>query len=280
MKKIVLIIIPILFIAFIVTNCNRKVVANSAANSDRTKPTAKLMTYTKKGITLTELYSPEQFENATIAQNTSSSTMAELDSNKIKVEYTTSNYELQKQTDTTGIKSCANAVKGQHIHCIVDNGPYNALYEKSGTVKATDDGQHMVLSFLSRSYHESIKNKNAYALSSVISGKSRYYARYAAPDLSKPMLFYSRPKDVYKGGETEAVLLDFYLVNCDLDKDGYKVKAEINGTEFLLTKWSGYFMEGLPMGENTIKLTLLDGKGNIVDSPFNVSERKFTLKAN
>ena len=124
----------------------------------------------------------------------------------------------------------------------------------------------------------SIKNKNAYALSSVITGMSRYTARYAAPDLTSPMLFYSRPKGEYSGLETDAVLLDFYIVNCDLSNEGYRVKAEINGTEFMLKKWCGYFMEGLPMGENTVKLTLIDAKGKQVESPYAVSERKFVLK--
>lgn len=275
MKNIVYILTPIIALVFLASNCNRKVSANSV--TENTNQTAKLMTYTKKGITLTEFYSPEQFADATIAQSTSSSSSELLDENKISIHYTTTNYELKKQTDTTGSKNCANAVGGQHIHCIVDNEPYNAIYDENGTVKASGDGQHTVLSFLSRSYHESIKNKNAYSLTSVITGKSRYVSRYAAPILDQPMLFYSRPKGEYKGGETDAVLLDFYIVNCDLSESGYKVKAEINGTEFMLTKWSGYFMEGLPLGENTIKLTLLDSKGKQVESPFSSSERKFTL---
>jgi len=92
------------------------------------------------------------------------------------------------------------------------------------------------------------------------------------------MLFYSRPKGEYNGIETDAVLLDFYLVNCDLSPKGYKVLANINGTEFIITKWCGYFMEGLPMGENTVKLTLLDKNNKQVESPYSYSERKFTLK--
>lgn len=275
MKKVIYVIMPIIALVILVTNCNRKVNANTITES--ANKTAKLMTYTKNGITVTEFYSPEQFADATIAQSTSGSSSELLDENKISINYTTTNYELKKQTSSAGLKSCANATGGQHIHCIIDNEPYNALYDDIATVKAKGDGQHTVLSFLSRSYHESIKNKNAYSLTSVITGKSRYVTRYATPILDQPMLFYSRPKGEYKGGETEAVLLDFYIVNCDLSEKGYKVKAEINGTEFMLTKWSGYFMEGLPLGENTIKLTLLDSKGKQVESPFSFSERKFTL---
>lgn len=272
MKKLFLLFIPILAIVFIASSpkktCEKKCCK---------KKTAQLMSYNKNGITLTELYSPEQFAGAALQQETVTS-MEDLDNNKISVQYTASNYEFGKQTSMAGIKSCANAAGGQHVHCIVDNQPYFALYKPNETVQAAGDGQHIVLSFLSRSYHESIKHKDAFALTTVITGKSRYTARYAAPDLSGPMLFFSRPKGEYKGSETDAVLLDFYLVNCDLSPKGYKVKAEINGTEFILTKWAGFFMEGLPMGENKIKLTLLDKDNKVVDTPNNPTERKITLK--
>ena len=36
-------------------------------------------------------------------------------------------------------------------------------------------------------------------------------------------------------------------------------------------------MEGLPKGEVTIKLELLDSEGNLVESPFNPVERTVTL---
>lgn len=274
MKKITLIALPVLIACFALSNCNRKANASTSANSEKT---ATLTTMTKNGITLTELYSPESFQDATLQQEQASG-IQDLDSNKFTLNFTITNYELGKQTSMTDIKTCANSAKGQHIHCIVDNGPYTAVYDKTAKLNAQKDGQHTVLTFLSRSYHESIKHKNAYVLSSVITGMSRYTSRYAKPDLESPMLFYSRPKGEYTGIETDAVLLDFYLVNCNLSPKGYKVKADINGTEFILTKWCGYFMEGLPLGENTVKLTLLDEKGKQVESPYSYSERKFTLK--
>ncbi len=267
--------ITTLIISVLIFNqCNRKANATSAGTENH--KTAKLISMKKNGITLTEFYAPETFENASILQSMDA-TMDELDNNIISLNFSTTNYKLGEQTNRATIKNCANAVDGQHIHCIVDNQPYNALYKDSAKVKTLNDGQHIVLSFLSRSYHESIKNKNAYTLTSVITGKSRYTARYAAPDLTSPMLFYSRPKGEYKDDDTKAILLDFYLVNVDLSKDGYKVKAEINGNEFLIDKWCGYFIEGLPLGENTIKLTLVDAKGKKVEGAFNETERKIKL---
>jgi len=72
-------------------------------------------------------------------------------------------------------------------------------------------------------------------------------------------------------------LLDFYLINCTLSDKGYKVKATIDGAEFILTKWEPYFIEGLPLGEHTIKLQLLDKNNKVVETEYNGTERKIKL---
>lgn len=97
-------------------------------------------------------------------------------------------------------------------------------------------------------------------------------------DLNGPNLFYSRPKGTYAGDDTRKIMLDFFLVNCDLSEDGYKVKATINGHEFILTEWIPYFVEGLPMGENVFVIELLDANDNLVSSPFNRIERTIQLE--
>jgi hypothetical protein len=74
-------------------------------------------------------------------------------------------------------------------------------------------------------------------------------------------------------------MLDFYLVNCELSEDGYKVRATINGHEFILTEWIPYFVEGLPMGENVFMIELLNTDGDLVESPFNRVERTIQLES-
>ncbi len=158
----------------------------------------------------------------------------------------------------------------------MDNEPYTAHYETEFT-KDIKEGEHVVLSFLSRSYHESLKHKGAYDLRKITVGRPTETMEF---DESAPHMFYSRPKGEYVGPkETERVMLDFYLVNTDLSTTGNKVRATINGTEFMLDRWMPYIMEGLPMGENTIKLELVDNNGNVLPGPFNSVERKITLKA-
>ena len=73
-------------------------------------------------------------------------------------------------------------------------------------------------------------------------------------------------------------MLDFFLVNTDIAADGNKVRATINGQEFMLDDWVPYVMEGLPMGENTVKIELLDADGNLIEGPFNQTTRTFMLE--
>jgi len=184
-------------------------------------------------------------------------------------------YELGVQTPDAAAKMCANSGKGQHIHLIVDNAPYAAKYEASFDHEVAD-GEHYLLAFLSRSYHESIKTEAAHVAKKVtVEGK----AITGEEAIEGPMLFYSRPKGSYVGKvATEKVMLDFYLSNIALGSD-YKVKAEINGEEHMIDTWQPYYIEGLPMGENTVTLTLVDGSGNQVDAPLNPVSRTFTLAA-
>ena len=184
-------------------------------------------------------------------------------------------YELGQQSPDAESKMCANSGKGQHIHLIVNDSPYAAKYVKQFT-HDIPDGDHHVLAFLSRSYHESIKSNGANVAVKVNVKDKSITSTEAIKD---PMLFYSRPKGTYVGKDTKNLMLDFFIKNVNLSGSGYKVKASINGTETIISKWQPYYLNGLPMGENTITLTLIDKDGNKVDAPLNPVSRTFTLKA-
>jgi len=188
---------------------------------------------------------------------------------------TATDYVLGAQTPDKESKMCANSGKGQHIHLIVDNAPYAAKYENKFEYDL-EDGEHYILAFLSRSYHESIKTDVAHVAEKVNVEGGQFTSTEA---VEAPMLFYSRPKGTYIGeADTKKIMLDFYVVNAELGDD-YKVKVEINGEdEKIVDTWQPYYIEGLPMGDNKIKLTLIDGEGTMVDTPLNPVERVFTLK--
>ena len=136
------------------------------------------------------------------------------------------------------------------------------------------NGNNVVLAFLSRSYHESVKNSDAYVLTQI--GDSNKI------NLESEFLFYSRPKGTYEGLDTEKLLLDFYLVNTKLSATGNKVKLTIKQGafthQFLIDSWDAYYIEGLDKGDVTIKLELINKEGNLIETPFNPSERVVTLK--
>ncbi|MEK7255698.1 MAG: phosphopeptide-binding protein, partial [Bacteroidota bacterium] len=186
------------------------------------------------------------------------------------------NYKLGEQTPDAPQKMCANSKEGQHIHLIVDDSPYVAKYVPVFDHKIAD-GDHFICSFLSRSYHESLKHKAASRVQKV-SVKNGGFTK--TEDVKDPMLFYSRPKGAYVGkAETDKVMLDFYLANAELGLGKYTVKVEVNSdTTFLVDKWQPYYIEGLPMGDNKIKLTLIDREGTTIETPLNPVERVFTLK--
>lgn len=177
-------------------------------------------------------------------------------------------YKLGLQTLKDFEYNLANSAKGQHIHFIVNNGPYSAHYENLFT-KELKDSTNVILAFLSRSYHESVKNPNAFILTQV--GEKQV-------DLDRELLFYSRPKGTYKGVDTEKLLLDFYLVNTEISKNGNKVRATIQDKEFIIDEWAPYYIEGLSKGEVKIKLELIDSSGSLIDTHFNPSERTIILE--
>ena len=220
-------------------------------------------------ITITKVEGSTAYDNAKLLLNSSQTT----ESGHL-FSFDLENYELGLQSPKDFDYQLANSAKGQHIHFIINNGPYSAKYTTEFVHDKWDqtEGNNVVLAFLSRSYHESVKNKNAYFLTQIGVGDSD------KKDLSKELLFYSRPKGVYKGADTERILLDFYLVNTSLAPDGNKVKVSIQGTEFLIDEWAPFYIEGLPKGEISIKLELIDSKGHLIDSPFNPSERIVVLE--
>jgi hypothetical protein len=228
----------------------------------------------KGGITLTPFNDSPRFPSAQLRLNTPVAGSS-VPSGDVAFVYDLTNFQLTKMTGGTHSGEMANSMKGQHIHNIVDNQPYTAHYDTKFS-KPMTNGRHVVLSFLSRSYHESLKHLGAYDLRVITVGNA--VDTTSAPfDVKAPSLFYSRPKDTYAGADAKKIMLDFYLVNTTLAPDGNKVRATINGTEFMLDQWLPYQMEGLPAGQATIKLELVDNSGTMIPGPFNSVTRTITV---
>ena len=193
---------------------------------------------------------------------------------EVDFSFAVTNYELGAQTDGPNAELLANSGKGQHIHFILNNQPYSAHYEPA-FAKEIPDGVHHLVAFLSRSYHESVKNDNSVVVKKLEIGPNP--ADSLGLNMDAPTLIYSRPKGTYAGDDTKNLMLDFFVLNTTLSEDGNKVRATINGEEFTIAEWAPYVVKGLPMGEVTIQLELLDAEGNPIPGPFNKVTRTVTL---
>lgn len=208
---------------------------------------------------------------------------------------------------------------GNHIHVILDNQPYEAYYnlDQEFELRNVTDGEHTLRVFPSRPWHESFKNEGAFQMVKFTvkngggnankptttnagntmanaansnanaapkptpEGKEMQSSTAGAVDPKKPLLTYSRPKGEYKGEDTSAVMIDFWLENAKLTGDGgeYRVRYIVDGGEAkYIDKWDPIWLAGFVAGKHQIKLELVDKDGNVVDNGgYNSTTREITI---
>lgn len=194
-------------------------------------------------------------------------------SGKQSFNFDLKNFELGVQTEDSRNELLASSAKGQHIHFILNNGPYRAEYQPSFEVDLVE-GHNVFLAFPSRSYHESVKGSSAYVFDDIVIGEG-----YEPFDKSAPHLMYSRPKGTYSGAGAERILFDFYLLNTEISKEGKQVELTIDDSKFMIHSWQPYWVEGLDAGEHSFRIRLLDAEGKLVPGPFNDSgNRTITIE--
>ncbi len=150
--------------------------------------------------------------------------------------------------------------KGNHIHVILDNEPYEAYYElgQPFELRNVAAGKHTLRVFPSRPWHESYKNEGAFQMieftvkgggdaskptttkdgqtmasptkspaatasasaTPAREGKSYGQSEAGNVDPKRPLLTYSRPKGEYKGEDADPIMIDFWLSNAKLKGDG------------------------------------------------------------
>ncbi|WP_109434255.1 hypothetical protein [Aquimarina sp. AU119] len=266
-------VITTLLMFFTITACKQEKKAPNEEDSLNNNTKKEVETVRPK-ITLEKLEDSPTYVNASLVLDTPEN-IEVVKSGEMEFSFKVENYELGAQTKGPNAQKLANSGKGQHIHFILDNQPYSAHYESSFK-KEVPEGVHHLVAFLSRSFHESVKNDNSVIVRKLIVGddpKDTF-----GLDMKAPTLIYSRPKGEYVGKDTEQILLDFFVLNTTLSENGHKVRATINGEEFMITEWAPQVIKGLPMGEITIQLELLDETGALIPGPFNKVTRTVVLK--
>jgi len=196
------------------------------------------------------------------------------------------NFQLGAQTDTLRAKELSNSPKGQHVHLIVDNKPYIAVYDQGEPVNVgkLGPGTHTVVAFPSRSYHESVKSPTAFDIKNfdiVSPGGGNVIKR------NNPSIIYSRPKGMYKGVDAKEIMLDFYLNDVELSPGGNFARYTISKNNSSadsddvytidIHEWKPSFIRNLSSGVYTITLELLDSNGNLIPGAWNKTTREIEV---
>ncbi len=168
---------------------------------------------------------------------------------------------------------------GPHLHVILDNQPYKAVYDLDQPLVFEDlpPGTHTLRVFASRPWHESFKNEGAYAQTTF-----HVFTKTTDnnPEPALPLLTYSRPTGSYGA---EPIMLDFYLTNAPLhivaqespddEIADWRIRVTVNGESFVLDRWQPIYLTGFKPGKNWVQLEFLDEQGNPVKNVFNDTVR-------
>ena len=204
--------------------------------------------------------------------------------------------------------------KGNHIHVILDNQPYEAYYELNEPFELRNviAGKHTLRVFPSRPWHESYKNDGAFQMVEFTvkgggdaakptttntgqtmannnssapkparEGKDMASSSAGALDPAKPLLTYSRPKGEYKGEDADPIMIDFWLTGAKLKGDGgeYRVRYIVDDDDAkYIDKWEPIWLLGWINGKHSVHLELIDKDDKPVDNGgYNTTTREITI---
>ena len=210
--------------------------------------------------------------------------------NPVSIQMRLQGYPIGYDSYIPRAKEIRNSREGQAIRILIDNESYMEVNDAIDSFTDSEEadfnstletkipfnlkpGPHLIRMFLVRSYGESLKGNSCYAASYFFVGPKQDNPF----DLSKPYLTYNQPDGEFKGNQP--ILLDFYISNTQLSKDGYKVRLTIDGKDKrLLTEWAPYYIYGLKSGSHKIKLELLDPQNHVMTGFFRETQRTILVK--
>ena len=192
-----------------------------------------------------------------------------------------------------------NVTEGKHTLRVFASRPWHESYKnpeafqmvaftvKGGGAdasKPTTTGNGQVMADNKNAANKNAANSNANAAASPTpprEGKDMAPSAGGDIDATKPLLTYSRPKGEYKGADTDAIMIDFWLKNAKLQGEGgeYRVRYSVDGGEAkFIDKWEPIWLTGWAAGKHTVKLELVDKSGNLVDNGgYNSTTREITV---
>ena len=166
---------------------------------------------------------------------------------------------------------------GPYVQLLLDNQPYDALYDISEPIVLKDltPGTHTLRVFAMRPWGESFKNEGAYAQ---VTFHLFSKTDENSPVVEQPVLTYVTPVGVYGA---QPILLDFYLTDAPLHEvaqdnpsiSDWQIRYTINGESFVVKDWEPLYVDGLKSGKNWVQLTLVDEEENPIQGVFNNTVR-------
>ncbi len=196
----------------------------------------------------------------------------------LELTFALTGFELDVPTPDAEDRGLARA-HGQHVHLVVNDGAYRAIYDLSEpvVVEGLPAGTHVIRAFPGRDWHEGVKTPGALVQRRVVVGEGE--PTLPPPEEWGPTLIYSRPQGGYVGTDADSILVDFYLSGVRLSEDGTRVRLQVNGIrEFLIHDWAPHVLVGLPAGEHTLRMDLVGADGARIRSPFTPVERTITVE--
>ena len=312
-KKLLFLSFLLVTFALLFTSC--------AANSDNasttatttvTPPTTQTLTLVGRPQTILDLMKArgEQDEAKPVLKIVSPAKDAVITGSKVEVK-------LDLSGDLKGYMPHKDPAtgKGNHIHVILDNQPYEAYYDlgQSFELRNLIAGKHTLRVFPSRPWHESYKDDGAFQMVTFTvkgggdaakptttnsgqtmannnsspstapprEGKDMASSTAGDVDPAKPLLTYSRPKGEYKDADADKIMIDFWLTGAKLKGDGgdYRVRYSIDDDDAkFIDKWEPIWLSGWIKGKHTVRLELLDKDGKPVDNGgYNTTSREITI---
>ncbi len=168
---------------------------------------------------------------------------------------------------------------GPHLRVFLDDRPplfLDSLTDGQGELALGDlaPGSHTLRVMATRPWGEGFKNEGALAQVTF----QVFTASEQAVTPGIPQLIYNSPQGVVGA---QPMLLDFWLRDIPLHEvaqgDGaiadWRLRCTINGQTFVFDRWQPIYLTGFKLGQNWIKLELIDDTGAVFPNPFNTALR-------
>jgi hypothetical protein len=208
----------------------------------------------KNGIRLIEIVDFPVFEDVKLKLLSKNAKYLE---GKNKLEFSLLGFNLGEKTVAENDLELPIEDGGQYI--LLNNLKNKEIKKFSSQIETElSQGENYFLAFLSRSYRISLKNPESSLLLKITTNNSE---GTLVEENKEPYLYLNEPNGVFEINKTKKILLDFYIKNTTVSSNGNYISLIIDGTEFKLTKWAPFYIEGLGIGKHNISIALKNKNG-------------------